>query len=46
MSMKKQVKSSHASHPGVAPDHNTLFVFWVISALLLIVIVALLRAAQ
>lgn len=43
--MKKKV-TSHAAHPGVARDHRTLFVFWVISILLLMVLVALLRAAQ
>ncbi|HSU73197.1 MAG TPA: hypothetical protein VLJ21_05100 [Candidatus Binatia bacterium] len=41
--MKKKV-TSHAS-PGVMRDHATLFLFWVVSILLLIVAVALLRAA-
>ncbi len=40
--MKKRM--SH-KHPGVRRDHNTLFVFWVLAALLLIIVVALLRAA-
>lgn len=45
--MKKKVNrtTSHAKHPGVKRDHQTLFVLWVLSAILLIIIVALLRAA-
>lgn len=45
--MKKKVirTSSHAKHPGVKQDHQTLFILWVLAAILLIVVVAILRAA-
>jgi len=42
----KPKKYTHDTHPGVKQDHQTLFIFWVVSALLLIVVVALLRAAS
>jgi len=42
----KPKKYTHDNHPGVKQDHKTLFIFWVVSALLLIVVVALLRAAS
>jgi hypothetical protein len=45
--MKKKVtrRVSHANTPGVKRDHNTLFLFWVLAAILLVIVVALLRAA-
>ena len=41
----KGKKYTHATHPGMKQDHHTLFIFWVISSLLLIIVVALIRAA-